>query len=142
MNVNYSNKKILIWGITSTGLSCINFFVNKRIYPRVIDTRTKLKQLHLFRKIPKYIQIKLGENIESWIFSSDLIVISPSISLFHPLLLKANQLGIEIIGDIELFCRENKKPIIAITGSNGKNHCSNHVTKNTKKLNTYYWNRR
>jgi hypothetical protein len=28
--------------------------------------------------------------------------------------------GVEIVGDIELFCREAQAPIIAITGSNGK----------------------
>lgn len=26
----------------------------------------------------------------------------------------------EIVGDIELFCREAQAPVIAITGSNGK----------------------
>ncbi|XNM59848.1 hypothetical protein ACLK1S_00560 [Escherichia coli] len=28
--------------------------------------------------------------------------------------------GIEIVGDIELFCREAQAPIVAMTGSNGK----------------------
>ncbi|WP_407842620.1 Mur ligase family protein, partial [Enterobacter hormaechei] len=28
--------------------------------------------------------------------------------------------GVEIVGDIELFCREAQAPIVAITGSNGK----------------------
>ncbi len=28
--------------------------------------------------------------------------------------------GIEIVGDVELFCREAQAPIVAITGSNGK----------------------
>ncbi|MFM9587607.1 UDP-N-acetylmuramoyl-L-alanine--D-glutamate ligase, partial [Streptomyces caniscabiei] len=28
--------------------------------------------------------------------------------------------GVEVIGDIELFARLNDKPVIAVTGSNGK----------------------
>ncbi|BBI01186.1 UDP-N-acetylmuramoylalanine--D-glutamate ligase [Buchnera aphidicola (Nipponaphis monzeni)] len=120
MKYNYKHKKILIWGIGITGISCINFFVKKGIYPKVIDTETNLKRLKFINKIPKRIAIKLGNDIKSWIFQSDLIVISPGISLFHPLLQQASTLGIEIIGDIELFCRETNKPIVAITGSNGK----------------------
>ncbi|WP_288062919.1 UDP-N-acetylmuramoyl-L-alanine--D-glutamate ligase, partial [Rodentibacter caecimuris] len=32
----------------------------------------------------------------------------------------ALSLGVEVVGDIELFCRTATKPIVAITGSNGK----------------------
>lgn len=37
-----------------------------------------------------------------------------------PILCDAADAGIEIVGDIELFCREAQAPIVAITGSNGK----------------------
>jgi UDP-N-acetylmuramoylalanine--D-glutamate ligase len=40
--------------------------------------------------------------------------------LYHSILVAALSLGIEIISDIELFCREAESPIVAITGSNGK----------------------
>lgn len=48
------------------------------------------------------------------------IILSPGISMQQPLLQQAAQQGIEIIGDIELFARHCHKPVIAITGSNGK----------------------
>jgi UDP-N-acetylmuramoylalanine--D-glutamate ligase len=57
------------------------------------------------------------------------LVLSPGIPLTHPsphwTVLKAMQAGVEIIGDIELFCRERHKiaplsPFVAITGTNGK----------------------
>lgn len=60
-------------------------------------------------------------------FSS--LVLSPGVALTHPsphwTVLKAKQAGLEIIGDIELFCRERRKiapasPFVAITGTNGK----------------------
>ena len=59
----------------------------------------------------------------------DSLVLSPGVPLTHPAphwtVLKARQAGIEIIGDIELFCREREKiapasPFVAITGTNGK----------------------
>jgi UDP-N-acetylmuramoylalanine--D-glutamate ligase len=60
-------------------------------------------------------------------FSS--LVLAPGIPLTHPqphwVVQKARAAGVEIIGDIELFCRERrhvaaKSPFIAITGTNGK----------------------
>jgi UDP-N-acetylmuramoylalanine--D-glutamate ligase len=59
----------------------------------------------------------------------DSLVLSPGVPLTHPAphwtALKARQAGVEIIGDIELFCRERQKlapasPFVAITGTNGK----------------------
>jgi UDP-N-acetylmuramoylalanine--D-glutamate ligase len=55
-----------------------------------------------------------------WLLASDQIIASPGIALAHPALSEAADAGIEIIGDIELFCREAQAPIVAITGSNGK----------------------
>lgn len=57
---------------------------------------------------------------EDWLLTADLIVASPGIALAHPSLSAAADAGVEIVGDIELFCREAQAPIIAITGSNGK----------------------
>ena len=57
------------------------------------------------------------------------LVLSPGVPLTHPAphwtVLKAREAGIEVIGDIELFCRERRRiapraPFVAITGTNGK----------------------
>lgn len=57
------------------------------------------------------------------------LVLSPGVPLTHPAphwtVELAKKAGVEIIGDIELFCRERKRlapdaPFIAITGTNGK----------------------
>ncbi len=57
------------------------------------------------------------------------LVLSPGVPLTHPAphwsVELARKAGVEIIGDIELFCRERRRlapdaPFIAITGTNGK----------------------
>ncbi|CCE08931.1 UDP-N-acetylmuramoylalanine-D-glutamate ligase [Bradyrhizobium sp. STM 3843] len=57
------------------------------------------------------------------------LVLAPGVPLTHPAphwsVLKAREAGVEVIGDIELFCRERKRhapdaPFVAITGTNGK----------------------
>src|SRR3954470_17824184 len=57
------------------------------------------------------------------------LVLAPGVPLTHPVphwsVLKAREAAIEVIGDIELFCRERRRhapdaPFVAITGTNGK----------------------
>ncbi|VFP82040.1 UDP-N-acetylmuramoyl-L-alanine--D-glutamate ligase [Candidatus Erwinia haradaeae] len=126
---DYQGKKIVIIGLGLTGLSCVHFFISRGVLPRVIDTRIKPPNL---LNLPHNIQYWLGSMNDDWLLGSELIVSSPGISLRHPSLISAAQAGIEIIGDIELFCRETKTPIIAITGSNGKSTVTCLVSKIAK----------
>ncbi|MBR0936908.1 UDP-N-acetylmuramoyl-L-alanine--D-glutamate ligase [Bradyrhizobium jicamae] len=57
------------------------------------------------------------------------LILTPGAPLTHPAphwsVLKAREAGVEVIGDIELFCRERRRqapnaPFVAITGTNGK----------------------
>jgi UDP-N-acetylmuramoylalanine--D-glutamate ligase len=57
------------------------------------------------------------------------LVLTPGAPLTHPAphwsVVAARQAGVEVIGDIELFCRERRRhapdaPFVAITGTNGK----------------------
>lgn len=66
------------------------------------------------------VPLHTGSLNQQWLLESDLIIISPGLAVKTPEIQTALAAGIEVIGDIELFCREAKKPIIAITGSNGK----------------------
>ena len=57
------------------------------------------------------------------------LILTPGAPLTHPAphwsVLMAREVGVEVIGDIELFCRERRRyapdaPFVAITGTNGK----------------------
>jgi UDP-N-acetylmuramoylalanine--D-glutamate ligase len=57
------------------------------------------------------------------------LVLTPGVPLTHPVphwtVLAARAAGVEVIGDVELFCRERRAiaphaPFVAITGTNGK----------------------
>ena len=113
----YQDKKVVIIGLGLTGLSCVDFFLARGVTPRVVDTRLSPPGLD---KLPEAVERHLGDLNESWLLAADLIVASPGMALAHPALSAAAEAGVEIIGDIELFCREVQAPIIAITGSNGK----------------------
>lgn len=114
---DYRGRKVVIIGLGLTGLSCVDFFLAQGVTPRVMDTRVSPPGLD---KLPGQVERHLGGINGDWLLAADLIVASPGVALSHPILSEAVEAGIEIVGDIELFCREAQAPIVAITGSNGK----------------------
>ena len=114
---DYRGRKVVIIGLGITGLSCVDFFLAQGVTPRVMDTRVSPPGLD---KLPEAVERYVGDINSDWLLASDLIIASPGIALAHPALSEAADAGIEIVGDIELFCREAQAPIVAITGSNGK----------------------
>jgi len=102
-----------------TGISCLKFFISRKIYPKIMDFNYKPQCIAHVLKF-KDIIYHVGSINYQWIQESNLIITSPGIPLFHPALIYAREKGIKIIGDIEIFVKETNIPIIAITGSNGK----------------------
>ena len=115
--IDYQGKQVVIIGLGLTGLSCVDFFMARGVMPRVMDTRVNPPGRD---KLPPGVECHVGSLNETWLLAADLIVASPGMALAHPALSAAADAGVEIVGDVELFCREAQAPIVAITGSNGK----------------------
>lgn len=131
MNMPYQDKKVTVIGLGKTGLSCVDFLFKQGAKIRVIDTRANppgVAQLAQKAEIPLHTG---GLNVD-WLLDSDIIVISPGLAVKTPEIQTALQAGVEVIGDIELFCRAVTKPIVAITGSNGKSTVTTLVAEMAK----------
>lgn len=127
--MDYKNKKISVIGLGKTGLSCVDFLLKKQADVRVIDTRTNPSGV---AQLAKNVPLHTGGLNQDWLLQSDMIVISPGLAVKTPEIQTALRYGVEVVGDIELFCREANalnKPIIAITGSNGKSTVTTLVTE-------------
>ncbi|WP_346556792.1 UDP-N-acetylmuramoyl-L-alanine--D-glutamate ligase [Mannheimia haemolytica] len=130
MQKQYENKTVTIIGLGTTGLSCVDFFKKKNANIQVIDTRANPAGAD---KLDGTIPLHTGGLNSEWLLKSDLIVISPGLAVATPEIQQAIQAGVEIVGDVELFCREAKAPIIAITGSNGKSTVTTLTTEMAKQ---------
>ena len=113
----YQNKNIMIIGLGKTGLSCVDYLLSQQANIRVIDTRKNPTGID---KLPQNIPLHTGSLNQEWLLESDMIVISPGLAVKTPEIQTVLKAGVEVIGDIELFCRAATKPIVGITGSNGK----------------------
>ncbi len=127
--MQYQNKIVTVIGLGKTGLSCVEFLTKKQADVRVIDTRQNPAGAE---QLAKNIPLHTGGLNLDWLLQSDIIVISPGLAVKTPEIQTALSAGVEVIGDIELFCREADKPIIAITGSNGKSTVTSLATEMAK----------
>lgn len=125
MNKLLQGKKVVVVGLGKTGLSCISFLLQQEADVCVMDTRENPPGIN---QLDKNIKIYTGGLLLELLVKSDLIVLSPGLSLKTPEIQQAIKVGVEVVGDIELFCRMADKPIVAITGSNGKSTVTEWVT--------------
>ena len=110
----------IIIGLGKTGLSCVAYFCKRNEPVMVVDTRDNLPNADALAA--EYPQVKLiaGELPVDLLCQAKQLIVSPGLSLKTPAIAQAIAQGVPCIGDVELFVREAKAPIIAITGSNGK----------------------
>jgi len=107
-------------GLGATGYSVVRYLRARNINVRVIDSREQPSLAsELLANYPE-ISTQFGSFASAVIEVNSLVVVSPGVALTEPLLRNAKQQNCTIVGDIELFLGENRKTVIAITGSNGK----------------------
>jgi UDP-N-acetylmuramoylalanine--D-glutamate ligase len=117
-----SSKRDLkvVVGLGKTGLSCVRFLKKEGHDLAVIDSRLNPPGLDQLQKEFPNIPISLGQFDEQLLGRASDLIMSPGVSLKEPNIAKQIRDNVPIAGDIELFARKTSKPIVAITGSNGK----------------------
>jgi UDP-N-acetylmuramoylalanine--D-glutamate ligase len=86
----------------------------------VADTRENPPELATLRRDYPQVDVRCGELDVEFLCRADELYVSPGLALATPALQQAAARGVKLSGDIELFARYAKAPIIAITGSNAK----------------------
>lgn len=114
-----SNLHVIV-GLGVTGLSCARYLKERGIPIAVTDSRENPPQLEAFKQANPDVPVLLGGFNAELIAQAATIVLSPGVALHEPIIAAQMQRGIPVIGDIELFARVIKVPVIAITGTNAK----------------------
>jgi UDP-N-acetylmuramoylalanine--D-glutamate ligase len=110
----------VIVGLGVTGLSCARYLRECGIPVAVTDSRANPPHLAALHSLYPDIPVALGEISSSLLDKATSIILSPGIALREPVIARQVKRGIPVIGDIELFARAVKVPVIAITGTNAK----------------------
>ena len=112
-------KSVLVLGAGKSGVSAVNFLLEKGCNVFLYDDNVTEKPLYDELRAKGCI-LYLGEFPD---FEKDhfaFSIISPGIPLTHPLAVALTEHGIPIRGELELASKFINKPIIGITGTNGK----------------------
>lgn len=114
-DVNY-----LVVGLGISGYSVARYLLQHGYRCRIQDTRDIppfLGELNAQFDTVDFRAQQLDAELIAW---ADVLVVSPGLSIRDTVIEQARDLGKSVVGDIELFARLVDKPVIAITGSNGK----------------------
>ncbi len=132
-----SDRRRVVVGLGKTGLACARWLYRAGASFQVVDTRPTPPGLDELQRECPGVEV-ICRPLEGELLSSfDELIVSPGLSLQEPAIAAAIEAGVQVVGDIELFCRElrardisserrcalpgkSSAPIIAITGSNGK----------------------
>lgn len=116
-----NERRTLVVGLGKTGLSVARYLSGRGLPVAIVDSRAEPPGLEALRAdLPADIALFLGGFEDEAFERAEQIIVSPGVSLATPQIAAAQDRGVAVIGDIELFAQAAAAPVVAITGSNGK----------------------
>ncbi len=124
MSIKCQNKKIAVLGMGVSGVYAARLLSNLDAVVLLSDSKKKEELSNIgvgdyLGMVPGGVEMEFGGHSDR-VAESDIIVVSPGVPLDIPILKKAKDSGVPIIGELELAFYYIPVPIIAITGTNGK----------------------
>ena len=125
----------VIAGLGTTGLSCVRYLHARGWRLAVTDTRATPPKLPELTALDARIPVRLGALDPRLLKDALCVVASPGLALSDEFFAQARRLGLEIVGDIELFARAVAAPVVGITGTNGKSTVTTLVARMAERAN-------
>ncbi|EMP9653830.1 UDP-N-acetylmuramoyl-L-alanine--D-glutamate ligase [Enterococcus faecium] len=117
----YENKKVLVLGLAKSGVSAAKLLHELGALVTVNDGKPFDENPEAQELLSLGIKVITGSHpIELLDEEFSLMVRNPGIPYSHPLVAKAQEMGIPVITEVELAYEVAECPIIGITGTNGK----------------------
>ncbi len=110
----------VVVGLGKTGASCVRYLVKRGDRVSATDSRRAPPGLAELGELAAAVDLRLGGFDQSLLEGASQVLMSPGVSLEEPIARSARARGIEVLGDVELFARAVRAPVIGITGTNGK----------------------
>ncbi|SHL08705.1 UDP-N-acetylmuramoyl-L-alanine--D-glutamate ligase [Phytopseudomonas punonensis] len=120
MSLIASDQFRIVVGLGKSGMSLVRYLARQGVRFAVVDTRANPPELSTLREQFPQVEVRCGELDVEFLSRASELLISPGLAVATPALQEAAKRGVKLSGDIDLFARAAKAPIIAITGSNAK----------------------
>ena len=115
-------KRAMVLGLARSGIAVSELLLTRGWEVLACDSKEREKFEGALDEIErKGAKLCLGEKEPQRLLPEvDMLVVSPGIPLDHPAMVRAKELGVEVVGEIEYAYRESKGMLLALTGTNGK----------------------
>jgi UDP-N-acetylmuramoylalanine--D-glutamate ligase len=120
MSLIASDQFRIVVGLGKSGMSLVRFLARQGLAFAVVDTRANPPELATLREQLPQVEVRCGELDVEFLCRARELLVSPGLAIATPALQAAAARGVKLSGDIDLFARYAKAPIVAITGSNAK----------------------
>ncbi|WP_271105146.1 UDP-N-acetylmuramoyl-L-alanine--D-glutamate ligase [Pseudomonas tohonis] len=120
MSLIASDQFRIVVGLGKSGMSLVRFLARQGVRFAVADTRENPPELATLRAQCPEVEVRCGELDVDFLCRASELYVSPGLAIATPALQEAAKRGVKLSGDIELFARHAKAPIVAISGSNAK----------------------
>ncbi len=120
MSLIASDQFRIVVGLGKSGMSLVRFLAQQGVRFAVADTRANPPELVTLQRDYPQVEVRCGELDVDFLCRASELYVSPGLALATPALREAAARGVKMSGDIDLFTRHAKAPIVAITGSNAK----------------------
>ena len=117
-----AGKKVLVFGAGISGVSAAQVLQELGAIVTLADGKEQqqLKASAELESLAGKVELVMGRQDEALLGGKELLILSPGISIHHPLVQTADALGIPVWSEIELAGILCRAPMIAVTGTNGK----------------------
>ena len=115
-------KKITIVGAARSGIAAAELVIRSGGVAQITDTKpaADIERALAGLQDRASVRVEAGAHTREFLEGSDLVVASPGVWKDALPLQSAREMGIPVWGEIEFAWRFCTKPVIAVTGSNGK----------------------
>jgi len=120
MTLIASDQFRIVVGLGKSGLSLVRFLARQGVPFAVVDTRPSPPELATLKAEYPQVEVRCGALDVDFLCRASELYVSPGLPLATAALQEAAARGVKLSGDIDLFVRHAKAPIVAITGSNAK----------------------
>jgi UDP-N-acetylmuramoylalanine--D-glutamate ligase len=108
--MEFKGKRVLVLGLGDSGLSMARYLARCGARVRVADSRVTPPHAARLRADVPDAELICGPFLAESFEGIDLIAISPGVPLAEPLVTAAQQRGVPVVGDVELFAQALKSP--------------------------------
>ncbi len=133
-----AGKKVVVFGFGRGGKALARWLPTVGAEVAVTDSRSA-KELELRRRDYPGVRFHLGGHREDVLIGARCVCVSGGVPLDNPVLQLAQQRGLPLTNDAQLFLERCPAPVIGITGSAGKTTTSTLVAKIVERAGYKVW---